>query len=77
MRLASNGALDTGFNVGTGTGGGAVRSVAVQADGKVLIGGEFTTFNGSERKHLARLTTTGTVDRPSIPMWGPTEPSRR
>ncbi len=70
VRLASNGALDTGFNVGTGTGGGAVRSVAVQADGKVLIGGEFTTFNGSERKHLARLTTTGTVDPAFDPYVG-------
>ena len=48
-RLNSDGSLDTGF---LATGAGAdnlVTSVAVQSDGKVLIGGSFTTYNGTSR----------------------------
>lgn len=34
-----------------------VRSIAVQTDGKILIGGDFTTLNGGTvtRNHIARL----------------------
>lgn len=31
-----------------------VSSVALQADGKVLIGGDFTSVNGASRNHIAR-----------------------
>src|SRR5205814_985595 len=46
---------------------GAVRSIAVQADGKILIGGDFTTLspNGGAAVttgHLARVNSNGTVD---------------
>ncbi len=46
---------------------GAVRVIVVQTDGKILIGGDFTTLspNGGmpiERNHLARLNTDGTLD---------------
>ena len=40
-RLNADGSLDTGFNPGTGA-NGDVTAVAVQPDGKVLIGGAFT-----------------------------------
>jgi hypothetical protein len=54
-RLNSDGSLDTGF-LATGTGAdGLVYSVAVQSDGKVLIGGGFTTYNGTSRGNVARL----------------------
>ncbi len=54
-RLNSDGSLDTGF-LATGAGAnGAVDSVAVQSDGKILIGGNFTTYNGTSRGYLARL----------------------
>src|SRR6185369_3428667 len=36
-RLNANGNLDSSFNPGTGVFGGAVSSVALQSDGKVLI----------------------------------------
>ena len=61
-RLNSDGSLDTGF---LATGGGAnnyVLSVAVQSDGKVLIGGWFTTYNGTARGHVARLNSDGSLD---------------
>ena len=41
-----------------------VFSIAVQTDGKILIGGFFTTLNGGTvtRNRIARLNTDGTVD---------------
>jgi uncharacterized delta-60 repeat protein len=49
------------FNPGTGA-ANTVRAVAVQADGKILIGGDFTTVNGTGRNRLARLNTNGTLE---------------
>src|SRR5262245_25603459 len=47
-RLNANGSLDSGFNPGTGVGMSAwVRSIVVQSDGKVLIGGGFASFDGT------------------------------
>jgi uncharacterized delta-60 repeat protein len=53
-RLNTNGSLDTGFNTGTGL-NGRVEDIAIQADGKVLVGGDFTSFNGSSQNGLVRL----------------------
>ena len=63
-RLNSDGTLDTGFNPGTGVSGGnsSVAALAVQADGRVLVGGDFTAVNGQPRNGLARLTSAGAVD---------------
>ena len=36
----------------------AVEALAVQADGKILVGGYFNTLGGAQRKHLGRLTNT-------------------
>jgi uncharacterized delta-60 repeat protein len=55
------GNLDRGFTPGTGA-NGLVRSVAVQADGRILLGGAFTTFNEVPRKFVTRLNTDGSQD---------------
>ncbi len=60
-RLNANGSLDLGFNPGSGA-GAAVRAIALQPDGKVVIGGSFTNVNGSSRTYVARLLSTGAVD---------------
>jgi uncharacterized delta-60 repeat protein len=39
-----------------------VYSVAVQSDGKVLIGGGFTMVSGANRNGIARLTGNGSLD---------------
>ena len=61
-RLNSDGTPDTGFNPGTG---GVpvplVYSLAVQADGKILVGGSFTTLGGQTRKYIGRLNATGPI----------------
>jgi len=41
---------------------GPVRAIAVQADGRIIIGGGFTTVGGLSRTNLARLNPDGTVD---------------
>jgi uncharacterized delta-60 repeat protein len=60
-RLNSNGSLDNSFNSGTGA-NDHVHSVTVQSDGKVLIGGSFTDFNGTPRNSIARLNANGSLD---------------
>ena len=60
-RLTDGGVLDLAFNPGTGA-DAQVRSVAVQENGRILIGGEFTAFNGVTRPGAARLFGNGVLD---------------
>jgi uncharacterized delta-60 repeat protein len=65
-RLDKDGGLDLTFDPGAGVSGGYVsnriHAVAVQADGRVLIGGTFTAVNGVSRNRIARLHTDGRLD---------------
>jgi uncharacterized delta-60 repeat protein len=60
-RLNVDGSVDATFDVGTGP-SGAVRAIALQPDGKILIGGSFTNVNGTARGRLARLDSSGALD---------------
>ena len=40
----------------------AVYCTAVQADGKIMVGGDFTTLGGQIRNYLGRLNADGTLD---------------
>lgn len=62
-RLNANGTLDTTFNtaLGTGINTNAVRTLAVQSDGSIIFGGDFTSFNGTTCD-IARVSSTGTFD---------------
>ena len=60
-RLNADGSLDSSFNPGSGT-NNTVSSVAVQADGKIVIGGGFTSINGTARNYIARLNADGSLD---------------
>lgn len=60
-RVDQDGDLDATFDVGTGA-LGIVRVVAVQADGKVIIGGDFLRYNSVNRTRLARINTDGRMD---------------
>lgn len=53
--------VDGTFNIGTGA-DGIVEQVLQQADGKILICGNFTTFNGQPKAYMARLNNDGSVD---------------
>ena len=58
-RLNADGTLDTSFNPAAG---GAVRALALQADGKILAGGDFSSLGGSVRNFIGRLNPDGTLD---------------
>ena len=59
-RLNPDGTLDTTFDPNAS---GSVRALAVQPDGKILAGGQFTTIGGATRNRFARLDpATGTAD---------------
>ena len=60
-RLNADGSLDAGFTVGTGT-GGSVFEIAVQTDGRILLGGNFTTYNALPTNRIVRLLSTGGDD---------------
>lgn len=59
VRLNANGTVDTRFHVDTND---EVEGLALQADGKILIAGDFTTVRGVPRSGLARLHADGTLD---------------
>ena len=61
-RVNPNGSLDTTFDPGSGASGGFVNAVVVQVDGKILIGGGFTSYNGVPRSRIARLNADGSLD---------------
>jgi uncharacterized delta-60 repeat protein/uncharacterized repeat protein (TIGR01451 family) len=61
-RLNSDGTLDLGFASLPGGANDAVRALALQSDGRILIGGDFTTYDGINRSHFARVNLDGSLD---------------
>lgn len=61
IRLNADGSIDSSFNYGTGFNGG-VNTIKIQSDGKILVGGQFTNYQGVSQKYLIRLNTDGTKD---------------
>src|SRR5260370_747742 len=51
--------MHASFNRGVDSG---VSSLAVQADGKILVGGQFATLGGQSRSSIGRLNADGTLD---------------
>ncbi len=68
-RLNADGSLDATFNPGTGT-NYEINSIALQTDGKILIGGLFTDYNGTSRNRIARLNADGSLDATFNPGTG-------
>ncbi|MGZ4988219.1 MAG: delta-60 repeat domain-containing protein, partial [Limisphaerales bacterium] len=65
-RLNGDGSIDKTFNPGSGA-DSSVQTVAVQTDGKILLGGTFQQVDGVKRNYLARLNPDGTVDQTFAP----------
>ena len=59
--FAQAGSLDTTFNVGLGF-DSTITTFALQPDGKIIVGGNFTHFNGISRNYIARLNSDGSLD---------------
>ncbi|MGC8744337.1 MAG: Calx-beta domain-containing protein [Verrucomicrobiia bacterium] len=61
VRLNKDGSVDTSFNPGDGA-DGPVYSLAIQNDGKILVGGGFVTFNSVNMPGIVRLTPEGKLN---------------
>ncbi len=68
-RLESNGLLDPTFDPGSGV-VGDVFAMSVQTDGRVLVGGNFTSYNGTLCHGLLRLNSDGSADASFVPSIG-------
>ncbi len=60
-RLNSDGSLDATFNPGAGA-DALVYDVAIQTDGKILLGGNFARVNSVNNYAVTRLNTDGSAD---------------
>jgi uncharacterized delta-60 repeat protein len=61
IRLNINGSIDSGFVQGTGA-DSTLQTIGIQNDGKILVGGDFNSYNGIQQKNIVRLNTDGTID---------------
>ena len=63
-RLNPDGTADPGFTASFGhcCHEPSVSSIALQADGKIILGGSFTTFNDQPALNVARLNPDGSLD---------------
>ncbi|MEC5164915.1 putative delta-60 repeat protein [Flavobacterium sp. PL11] len=61
IRLNVDGSWDNTFNIGNGF-DDDIRALAIQADGKIVIGGDFTKYNESTANRIVRLNSDGTHD---------------
>jgi len=59
--LNTNGGVDVLFNIRTGF-NDKVFAISTQANGKVLVGGNFTSYQGKTYKRLTRLNPDGSID---------------
>ncbi len=60
-RLNADGSLDTSFDPNLSI-QSVVHSLALQSDGKILVGGAFNTVGGVTRNNIARLNADGSLD---------------
>lgn len=60
-RLNADGSTDTSFTIGSGF-DGSIRNIALQSDNKIIVTGEFTSFNGVPKNYIVRLNANGSLD---------------
>jgi uncharacterized delta-60 repeat protein len=62
LQLNSDGSSDTNYPLVEFPSGNGINTLAVQPDGRVLVGGLFQTFQGTNLSGLARVNPDGTLD---------------
>jgi len=68
VRVDMDGVMDSTFHYNKSTkqsaagAGGIILDAMMQADGKLILAGTFTTFNGVQANHIVRLNLDGSVD---------------
>jgi uncharacterized delta-60 repeat protein len=71
VRLKPDGSLDPTLSISTSA---WVDETVIQPDGKILIGGFFSSINGTPRANVARLNLDGTLDQGFNPNLASTLP---
>jgi hypothetical protein len=61
IRLNTDGSPDNTFNVGTGF-NDTIHSLKVLSNNKIILGGQFTSYNGTLVDRIIRLNSNGTED---------------
>ena len=62
-KLGSDGSFNSSFTTATGSGFNSyVKTIAEQADNKLIVGGNFTSFNGTTVGRVVRLNSDGSLD---------------
>lgn len=59
--FVDSGNIDSSFSIGSGF-NNDVNSIAMQTDGKILVGGLFTDYNGTTANRTIRLNNNGSID---------------
>jgi uncharacterized delta-60 repeat protein len=62
IRLNSDGSIDQGFTSGGNEFNGTVNTIAVQRDGKIVVGGSFNQYYNFNCNQIVRLNSDGTFD---------------
>ena len=62
FRLNTDGTFDSTFSSGTGFSAVAVNRIVVLSDGRMVVGGNFTSYNGTARQRICILNSNGTLD---------------
>src|SRR5438552_17111751 len=70
-RLNANGSVDQTFGLGNGINNPAALALALQSDGRIIVGGQFSQSDLTQRFNLARLNTAGSVDVSYVLFNGP------
>ncbi len=65
LRLQPNGSLDEEFqrNIGRGFSVGTIQDLLLQSDGKIVVVGSFTEYQGQRVGRIVRLEADGTLDQ--------------
>ncbi|MCD9853095.1 T9SS type A sorting domain-containing protein [Epilithonimonas sp. JDS] len=67
---AQDGSVDLNFNTGLGPNGYNIMAMGLQTDGKIIVAGDFTSYDGIARKGIARLNSDGSIDQTFNPGSG-------
>jgi len=73
VRLETNGSIDATFSAGTGFDNN-VLVVNVESDGKIMVGGAFSGYNGNASSQIVRLNGDGSIDNTFVVGSGFTGP---
>jgi uncharacterized delta-60 repeat protein len=68
-RLNPNGSLDATFPTGVGA-NGTLNAIALLSTGEIVVGGNFSTYNGQPRQNLALLNSDGSLGEPTASVNG-------